>query len=114
MSKDDYQVIAYKILAYFYACLKEGIDGNVQKAQELTESNNVYFLAVLQDLLDSGYMSGSAAMDYACEINGNNLRVTLKGVEYLDTNSTMAKVKKTLGKAFELVLQAAVSATGLL
>lgn len=114
MAKDDYSVIAYKTLAYFYACLKEGVDGNPDKARELADCNETYFLAVLQDLINNGYMSGSAQMDYTLCIIGNNLRITLKGTEFLEENSSMVKVKKALGKAFEVVLQAAVAATSLL
>lgn len=114
MSKDDYPIIAYKVLAYFYACLKKGVEGNVAKAQELADCNDTYFMAVLQDLIDNGYMSGSAKLDYALSIRGADLRITLKGTEFLDENSSMAKAKKALGKAFEAILQAAVAATSLL
>lgn len=114
MAKDDYQVIAYKVLAYFYACLKEGVEGSPAKALELAGCNSTYFIAVLRDLIESGYMAGDAGMDYAQEIMCDDLRITLKGVDFLDSNSAMAKVRKSLGKAFETVLSGAVAATSLL
>lgn len=114
MTKDDYPVIAYKIMAYYYACLREGTEGNVIKAQELTGCNDVYFRSVIDDLINNGYMAGSITLDFAQEITGSNLRITLKGTEYLQDNSTMTKVKKALGKSFEVILQAAVTATSLL
>lgn len=114
MTKDDYQVIAYKIMAYFYACLKEGVEGSPDKALELAGCNKTYFVAVLSDLIESGYMAGEAGMDYAQELMCDGLRITLKGVDFLDGSSSMAKVRKALGKAFETVLATAVAATSLL
>ncbi len=34
MSFDDFEIVAYKILAYLYACLKEGVSPSVNKAHE--------------------------------------------------------------------------------
>lgn len=114
MSKDDYQVIAYKILAYFYACLKGGVEGSLAKAEELAGCNSVYFDSVLRDLLENGYMAGEVIRDFAQEAICSDLRITMKGTEFLDSNSGMAKARKALGAAFEKVLQAAVAATALL
>lgn len=114
MTKDDYPVIAYKIMSYYYACLKEGVEGNITKAQELAGCNDVYFRSVIDDLINNGYMAGSITLDFAQEITDSDLRITLKGTEYLQKNSTMTKVKKALGKSFEVILQSAVTATSLL
>lgn len=114
MSKDDYPVISYKVLSYFYACIKEGISGDIKKAQELAGCNEVYFLSVIQDLIGNGYMSGTAAIDYSSSIVGNDLKITLKGTEFLDENSTMAKVRKALGESFPAIIQGAVVATSLI
>ena len=55
MTKDDYPVIAYKIMSYYYACLREGTEGNVTKSQELTGCNDVYFRSVIDDLINNGF-----------------------------------------------------------
>jgi len=52
MAKDDFDVIAYKILAYAYACLKQGVAASTDKACEVAKVNEVYFFAVLESLID--------------------------------------------------------------
>ena len=38
MSRDDFEVVAYKILVYLYACLKAGAEPSVAKAQEVAKA----------------------------------------------------------------------------
>lgn len=114
MAKDDYEVIAYKVLAYYYACLKEGVKGNLAKAKELVGCNDMYFSVVLNEMSNQGYLVGSMMRDMNGDIIHADLTITLAGTEFISNNSTMSKVKATLGKAFELVLATAVQATALL
>lgn len=109
MEKDDYSVVMYKVLAYLYQCLKDGVNPNATHAQEITGINEVYWQAVIADMLDNGYIRCDVKFYPPGEYKG--LTITAKGVEYLDENPRMAKAKAFLGKAFEVALKAAIEAT---
>ena len=99
MSKDDYHVIVFKILLYFYGCLKRDIayqDETFDAA--IGDINRDYLHDVLLMMQDSGYISGIHSLkawgteaiitsEYA------DIKITEKGIDYLTQNSTMAKVK---------------------
>ena len=114
MAKDDYGVIAYKVLAYYYACIKDGVNGNVTKAQELAGCNDLYFTAVIKDLTARGLLAGEVVYSWGEEVVFAELRITIDGTVYIEENSTMTKVRHALGKAFEVVTEAAVKSTALL
>lgn len=114
MAKDSYEVIVYKILAYYYACLKGGVNGNITKAKEITGCNDVYFDSVINELIRIGYLTGNTFKDMNGTIIHAELTVTFAGVEFVNNNSTMATVKSTLGAAFEAIIVVAVQATSLL
>ena len=105
MAFDDFEVVAYKVLAYLYACLKEGVSPSVDKARELTRVNEVYFDAVVSSLLADGLVTGSVLRDMnGTVMDVDSLTLTLEGAAYLKDNSTMSKVKHVLGAAFDKTL----------
>lgn len=114
MAHDDFAVIAYKLLAYAYRCIRDGVSPSWEKAMDVAGCNPVYFAAVVQSLVSSGYLADARP---ARDANGEviswigDLTITLDGVEYLDNNSKMGEVKRFLGSAFESALKASVEAT---
>jgi hypothetical protein len=114
LAKDDFEVVAYKVLAYAYACLKAGVEASTAKALEIAGINEVYFLAVLKSLASKGLIEGvpmfkhmnGDVVDY-----GESITITMDGAVYLRENGRMAKVGKYLGSAFEKVLEIAVKST---
>lgn len=116
MSYDDYDVIVYKVLKYIYQCLKAGVYPSLDKAQEITRCNDVYWLQVIQSMVNDGYLQGVKIPDYLGNdakpiANPRSLGLTQKGAQYLDNNSTMAEVKTFLGKAFDKIIDIAIKAT---
>ena len=112
MSSNDFEVIAYKILAYLDSCLKSDIEPNIYKAQELTKCSEKYFYVVIASLLENGYVKGTCFKDaFGKTMSVESLNITLDGAIYLKENSTMQKVAKLLGKAFVPTLKATVTAT---
>lgn len=114
MGKDDFEVIAFKVLSYAYACIKAGVVPSWAKAEEVAGCNPVYFAAIIGSLSDSGYIR---TVKVFSDMNGepldfsDELTITIQGTDYLRENSRMQKVAKFLGKAFEKALEIAVSAT---
>lgn len=114
MAHDDFSVIAYKVLAYAYRCIRDGVTPSWSKAGEVAGCNPLYFVTVVTSLMRSGYLA--EAKPYR-DANGDligwggDLSVTLEGTVYLEENSKMAEVRGFLGKAFESVLRVAVEST---
>ena len=42
MASDDYDVVVFKLLSCLYACLKQGVEPNTVKAQEVAGCNDIY------------------------------------------------------------------------
>lgn len=111
MAKDDYYVLAYRILAYLYECVKQGQQPDLDYLTYDTKQfpvNESYWNYVLANLLQEGYIEGV----YLVPILGRNdkgikgmqdIRITPKGIEYLQENSMMKKAGKVLKELKELV-----------
>lgn len=110
MSKDDYHVIVYQILAYLYVQLKAGepVDGNMIKHDsDYLGINMRYWLYIMENLLNEGYIKGPVvSKTWANEriISGlNNAEITPAGIEFLCDNSFMEKAKRFLKDAKAIV-----------
>lgn len=114
MAHDDFAVIAYKLLAYAYRCIRDGVSPSWEKAMDVAGCNPVYFAAVVQSLVGSGYLADARpARDAIGDVIAwsGDLLITIDGVQYLEENSKMGEVRRFLGRAFEAVLASAVEAT---
>lgn len=117
MSSDEYEVVAFKVLSYLYACMKAGKRVDVAAMRWLAGVNEAYFGMVVRGLQDRGLVSGFAFDGLSgCVIDSPSLAamrdpsVTMDGAVYVRENSRMAKVRGFLGHAFDVALGAAVSA----
>ena len=109
MSKDDYFVLAYKLLRYLYRCLKEGTPASWSVVAPNTENFPVpqqYFTYLLSHLLADGYIEGIAetkAIGAPVQFKETTgLAITPKGIAYLEENSTMKRVQEFLGPTGEI------------
>ena len=99
MSKDDYHVIVYQILAYLYRCLKEGTE--VEERMLLPgspllkiEINEKYYKYIITNLLKAGYIEGVRIQKTWGEEFIEDLssaQITPDGIEYLTENTTIRK-----------------------
>ena len=109
MAKDDFDVIQFKVLSYLYRCAKDGVRPVPAKAREFAGVNDVYFEAVMEDLLDCKYA--------ACSVRGfppgsyRGIRITSGGFGFLRDDDGMRRAAAFLGSAFESVLALAIEAT---
>lgn len=102
MAQDDMHVVMYKILAYLYSCMKQGVkperkhytyDGDVLHIPEQ------YWAHIIQELVNHGYVSGFTVFNTwggDLIIDENEPKITLEGVEFLHENSSMQKVLRFL------------------
>lgn len=115
MAKDDYFVIACKVLAYYYACLRGEAVFNEAVLEKLTDRENIpeqYWWYILRNLTEEGYLSGITFTKawgnvFVPADDLQDGQITPKGIAYLHDNSTMAKAK-------ELILSAASPAAELI
>ncbi len=110
MARDDYFVIVYKILIYLYECLKKGKTPdtyNIITAESygIVES---YFEYIISEMLNSGYIRGVSVFNAVGKNTPyikitESLTITPKGIEYLQNNSTIARIKTFLKEIKETV-----------
>lgn len=100
MAKDDYFVVAYQLLKFLYSNLKQGQTEASGQAISVFGSSlaPTYWMFILRTLNDEGYISG---IDFEETYDGpqlttNGVSITVKGIEYLFSNSMMQQVKNTL------------------
>lgn len=103
MSKDDYYVIIYKILAYLYVQLKKG---EVVEAEmlmydgDLFQVNKTYWVYIFENLSKDGYITGlsniAVGNGYYLKEQFPNCQITPKGIDYLCENSLAEKAKQFL------------------
>ena len=100
MSKDDYFVIAYRILSYFYQCLKDGlIPSSDYISSDALKINPKYFINIMQSLQDEGYIKGIAFLCFIgapVEIRFVEPKITQAGIEFLQENKMMKKAVEAL------------------
>lgn len=104
MSKDDYFVIASKILVQLYKKFKgneieEGYFTAMSKQFPISEDylRNVFYM-----LKENGYIEGNIVKAWGGDIvyiDYGKMEITLKGIEYLRDNSTIRKICETLKEA---------------
>ena len=111
MAKDDYHVIAYRILAYLYACLKTGEKPSLGYLRYGTEDFPIgkdYWNYILRHLYEDGFVEGVVVMPVvgsrskAVKIT-EDIMVTPEGIAYLDENSAMQRAKKFLKELKETI-----------
>ncbi|MDO4591026.1 MAG: hypothetical protein Q4B35_06500 [Slackia sp.] len=110
MAADDFDVICYKVLAYLYRCIKEGVRPSEAGAQEIAGVNPVYWEAVMGDLVDHGFVSAAVVRTMGGTEYGA-VRITSEGVAHLEESRPMARARAFLGGAFEAALKVAVEAS---
>lgn len=113
MAKDDYFVIVYQILTYLYACLKQGKPVNVdyiKVGSPLFKANITedYWRYIIEHMYKQGFVEGVVVDDTIDNApvfiwKLEQTRITPDGIEYLNENSMMAKVRKYLKEAKDII-----------
>ncbi|MCD7773500.1 MAG: YjcQ family protein [Ruminococcus sp.] len=107
MAKNDYFVIAYRILAYLYACLKSDVKVDTDEiSPERLNINLRYWLYILEHLQNDGYIEGvyiGKLLGGMPSVKLEDIAITPSGIEFLQNNSTMAKAKNFLKTLKEII-----------
>lgn len=107
MAKDDYFVIVYRILTYLYECFMTGEAPETDCfGPDALHINNGYWTNVMESIFNEGYIAGITVVPRISGAPGIkllDLKITQKGIEYLEDNSKMAKARELLKAVKEMV-----------
>lgn len=110
MAKDDYFVLVYKFLSYLYKSLKCGKIPQESYLHWQTKDfpvEETYFNYVVENLMKDGYIENVLIIpvDGANPIIriDNSIRITPKGIEYLEENSSMKRIATALKEVIDIV-----------
>lgn len=110
MTKDDYFVVVYQVLAYLYKTLKEGEEVNeelLKPESKYLKINEKYWSYIIENMLSDGYIRGVSltfAMGHQLvDYDLSKCQITPKGIEYLCDNSTLKKAYRFLKEAKSIV-----------
>lgn len=111
MAKDDYDVIAYRVLVYYYACMKRKIvfdKATFEAAVLKNVESDEYFANVLRMMQNEGLIQGVVVIrawgpTYILASDLCDVEVTADGIHYLRENGTMHKVGALLKDAADII-----------
>ncbi len=107
MPKNDYFLVAYKILSYLYDCFQEGTRADIAfYGAEALGINNGYWANVIESLSDEGYIKGVEIINSAGGRTGVaniNIKITQSGIVFLQENTLIAKARRALKTAKETI-----------
>lgn len=109
MAKDDYFVVVYKILGYLYDCMKEGVAPKISDYTWDSEAigiNRQYWIDIITNLAEEDYIRGVQIvkrLGTEPALKLDNVKITTKGIEYLEENSKMSKLKGVVKTVFDTV-----------
>lgn len=105
MAQDDMHVVMYKILAYLYWCMRNGVEPEpVHYANDgdVLAIPYQYWASIIRELQESGYVRGFSVI----EAWGGDLivkaarpSITMQGVEFLKGNGLMQRALSFLKEA---------------
>lgn len=107
MAKDDYFVLVYRILKYLYGCFKDG-ERPVKEmfGAEALGINNRYWVNIMESLSEEGYIRGVTVKVYRGGMKNlmmGDVRITEKGIEFLEDNSKMKQAVEFLKTAKDII-----------
>ncbi len=107
MAKNDYFIVAYRILARLYDFFKAGERAEMEAfSPDALGISNGYWVNVMESLYNEGYITGiyfSVSLGGITDAKIFNLKITQRGIEFLENNSCIAKAKKLLKEVKETV-----------
>lgn len=107
MAKSDYFVVVYRILTYLKDCFMSGDNPDIDMiGPDAMKISNGYWTNIIESIYNEGYIRGVYIVPRAGGAPGiklSNVKITQKGIEFLQDNSTMAKVAEFLKSVKETI-----------
>ncbi len=109
MAKDDYNAIVYVILNYLYNCLKKGKKVDLKLlSTEALDIPYSYWKMIFKNIEEQNLASGVYVFTdkegTSVQVEEDELEITPEGINFLDSNSTMQRIKEDVTQiAFPLL-----------
>lgn len=111
MTKDDYEVIVYQILAYLYNCLKKDIKIETKYLEpqgKLFIINTQYWQFIIYNLYNDALIDGISLTKvwgdkYPLISELEDIGITPKGIQFLTDNSFINKATEMLKDAKSII-----------
>lgn len=107
MAKDDYFVLAYRVLRFLYECFKAGEKADAEWfGPQALGINNGYWVNLLESLTKEGYITGIVFPHAIGSIRSAkviNAKITEKGIVFLQENGSIQKAVEFLKSAKEII-----------
>lgn len=104
MAKNDYFAVVYRILKYLYECFKEGEEADLEFiSPEALRINNGYWVNIMRSISEEGYIKGAVIVQGSAGVKITKLRITEKGIDFLENNSNMARACEVLKTVKQVV-----------
>lgn len=111
MAKDDYDVIAYRVLVYLYAVMKHKIvfeDLTFEKAVRKNVESDEYFAEILQMMQEEELIKGLTFVnawggDVILASDVSDAKITPTGIRYLNENDRMRQIGNMLKESVDLI-----------
>lgn len=107
MAKDDYFVLAYRILHYLYECFKAGEKADAELfGPSALGINNGYWVNLLESLTREGYITGVSFLSSFGSVQSVKIfdaKITQKGIEFLQENNSIKKAVEFLKTAKDII-----------
>lgn len=107
MKKDDYFIVAYRILAYLYGCMREGKKPDLDDVsfQKLNIPER-YWVDVLESMADEGFVKGISFSEWlgdAVSVKTDRPKITMAGIQFMQENTAMGRAKAFLKELKEII-----------
>ena len=116
MAKDDFSLIACKILAYLYSCLKriEVFDNETFIRHVIGKGiDKDYVTDIIIMLFNAGYIEGVIVFDTwegrKLQSDWSDMAITMEGIEYLENNTSMKKTMKWINENTTGIMQTIIA-----
>lgn len=105
---DDFFEIVYIILTELYACMKKGVNANLDAIScDRFGINPGYMMEILWNLKEKNYITGiqiNTSEAGTRLINSyDKIKITMDGIEYLQDNSKMKKIYEKVKQIRDLI-----------
>lgn len=112
MARDDWDVVSYKILAYYLAWTQGKIVFNDKSLRDIAgkDITDVYFEKVLRSLVEAGYIEGITytrmwGNTYTVVSDLSDGNITAEGARYINDNSRMKQAEKVAIEAGGMIIE---------
>lgn len=111
----ELDTLMYKMLSYAKRCMEDGAYASIGEMEAFAKGNRVMFAEAVREFQEQKLLRGVVVRCYHDKpvpvVMGQNVAITLDGVNFLADNSAMRSVAQIIGDTARAAISQAVSRT---